>query len=246
MDDPFIYHPGLRGKIIEPHTSFFRDFNAQVFFAERPDLVWVRDLMRSDEDHAKTRADALARHEDGDIWVFAYGSLMWDPALNFREVRRARLEGFNRQFILKDIFGSRGTREQPGLMAALDSGGSCDGLVFRIAQEDIAEETKILWRREMIIPSYVAQFMPVQVGDEQIEALVLIADHASDHILPNLSHSEQVRFIATGQGFLGSSCEYLENIVDHFATLGIVDDACSTLLSDVKSYAAAPGVHSNG
>jgi glutathione-specific gamma-glutamylcyclotransferase len=164
---------------------------------------------------------------------------MWDPALHFAEVRRAFVPGLARRFILKDDKGGRGTAEAPGLMAALDTGTGCEGLAFRIAAAEVDAETEILWRREMIGPGYLAAFVTAHIGGQPVTALTFVADHGADVIFPALSRADQVRFIATGAGFLGSSKGYLDNIVSHFALLGIVDQDCETLQHEVEAYLRA-------
>ena len=149
---------------------------------------------------------------------------MWDPALRFAEVRRAFAAGHERRFILMDEKGGRGTKEAPGLMAALDTGDGCEGLAFRIREEDVETETEVLFRREAIGPGYLATFVPVRIAGEDTSALTFLADHDYPDIRGDIARSEQVRCIATGAGFLGTSREYLANIVDHFGHLGIEDD----------------------
>jgi hypothetical protein len=83
--------------------------------------------------HARSAPRAALEGHEGDLWVFGYGSLIWDPALEFAEVRRAFAPNHRRRFILEDIYGGRGTPNGPGLMAALDDGDGCNGLCFRIA-----------------------------------------------------------------------------------------------------------------
>ena len=79
------------------------------------------------------------------IWVFGYGSLMWNPAFHFAERRTARIYGFHRQFCLWSRSG-RGSPERPGLMLALERGGSCHGVAFRIAPEHVESELDVVWR----------------------------------------------------------------------------------------------------
>jgi len=237
--DPFTHHPELRDKIEDPaEAAFYRTLNIKTLFADKPELQWVIDLLYSDETREQIRRDALAAHLGGDLWVFGYGSLMWNPAIHFTEVRRATLSGHARRFILKDTLGGRGTREAPGLMAALDVGGLCEGLVFRIREEDIETETEILWRRECIMPAYLPRFVTAEVEGAPVRALTFIADRAADALEPDLSFEEQVHLIATGTGFLGSSRDYLASIVDHFAALGIHDEACVRLLTAVDKHPA--------
>jgi cation transport protein ChaC len=190
--------------------------------------------VRSLEEREASRLSTLTG-QTGDLWVFAYGSLMWDPALDFVEVRRAWLPGHSRRFILRDVYGARGTHEAPGLMAALDRGEGCHGLAFRVAAESVEDETRNLWEREMSLPAYVPRLLPADINGENVTVLVFLADHESDLIRADLTHEEQLRFLTTGTGFLGSSREYLETIAEQFASLGIEDIEVSNLLADVNA-----------
>ncbi|MCC1491483.1 gamma-glutamylcyclotransferase [Cognatishimia sp. F0-27] len=203
--------------------------------AQFPQLEEHRDWAFSDAKREALRAEALDGHS-GDLWVFGYGSLMWDPALRFTTVRRAHLRDHARRMILVDWRGARGTADAPGLMAALDHGPGCHGLVFRIAEADVDRETEILFRREMIAPGYHARFVTVDIDEAPARALAFVADHTVDDIKPELSRAEQIRYIAHGAGFLGTSRDYLLNIVEHFETLGIHDPECSELLGAVDAY----------
>jgi len=238
--DPFAYHPELRDRIADPLQSYFRTFTTANLAALARERGLQADWWYPDEVRQAMRAKTLSAHGDTDLWVFAYGSLMWDPALRFSEVRRARVPDYARHFILKDVFGARGTRKAPGLMAALDEGVGCDGLLFRIAREEVEQETEILWQREMVGPAYKAIFVDATVSDEPITALTFVADHEAELIDTTLTRAEQIHFIATGKGFLGSSLEYLTNISDHFAALGINDEDVTGLLRDTESYMRKP------
>lgn len=205
-----------------------------------PQMEVHRSWTYSDEEREALRAGTLAGR-GGDLWVFAYGSLMWDPALRFAEVRRATLTNHARRLILLDSRGGRGTEEAPGLMAALDHGQACQGhachgLAFRIAAEHVDCETEILWRREIVGPAYVADFVPANLDNESVEVLAFLADHEVEQIRADLTHEQQVRYIATGQGFFGSSRDYLASIVGQFNALGIHDEDCVRLLQDVEDY----------
>ena len=236
--DPYIHHPALRGKITDPLTSYFRDFKPSDLDARMKALGRPDNWRHSDEELESARLAFLKGRLDRDLWVFAYGSLMWDPAFHFAEVRRGRVSGFARRFILKDTFGPRGTQETPGLMAALDEGPGCEGLVFRIAADEAERESGMFWRRELIAFSYKPVFAEVETAFGAVEALTVVADRTSDFIRPELTRDEQVRYIATGKGFLGTSMQYIENIAEHFAALKIEDAEVAELLAGARAYAA--------
>lgn len=233
--DPFQYHPELRDKITDPLTSFFRTFRTETILEKHPELEWVGEFLHSDDDRETNRQEALKDHPDEDLWVFAYGSLMWDPALKFSEVRRAKVLDYERRFILKEIYGGRGNKEAPGLMAALDHGSGCEGLIFRIAKESIDVETEILWRRELVVPSYIPTFVTATVDDRPIKALTFVADHQIVQICGDICRDEQIECLVNGRGILGTSLEYLENVVAQFEVLGINDVECATLLAEART-----------
>jgi cation transport protein ChaC len=238
MADPFRFHPSLREKIKPFEASFFRTITVQrvhEIMAERG--LAVTFTFHTDARREALRAEAL-RHHEGDLLVFAYGSLLWDPALDFADVRRAHAPGHARAFILVDIHGGRGTAEAPGLMAALDAGAGCDGLVFRIAAEKVETETEILFRREMIGPGYHARFVPVIVDGREARALTFLADHDDPAMRPDISRAEQLRYLSTGTGFLGSSHEYLRNVVEHLHDMAIPDPDLDALLADTEAEMA--------
>lgn len=236
-DDPFRHHPGLRDKIKPAAQSFFRDFTTDqllTLFAEHdvPPFPMYDDATREG-----LRRAALAGHE-GDLWVFAYGSLIWDPALDFAEVRRAFAASHRRRFILEDVYGGRGTPTAPGLMAALDAGDGCHGLCFRVAADRVEEETEILFRRELLGPGYIATFIPVDLDDRRVTALTFLADHSVDMINADLPRASQVRYLATGTGFLGSSYDYLRGVVDHLHDMEIPDPELDALLAETEAEMA--------
>lgn len=234
MTDPFAHHPELRELIADPETSFFRNFSVERVLEQFPQLEAHRDWPYTDMQREALRSAALSGHS-GDLWVFGYGSLMWDPALRFAEVRRARVADHARRMILVDWRGGRGSEDAPGLMAALDEGPGCDGLAYRIAADAVDAETEILFRREMIAPSYHARFVEAMLDDGPVRALAFVADHSVPEIQAELPRVDQIRFIATGSGFLGSSRDYLANIVEHSKALGIHDEDCISLLKSVDA-----------
>jgi cation transport protein ChaC len=238
MADPYAHHPELRGRIADPETSFFRTFSIDRIIEMHPHLEPQRAWAHTDAVREAIRAQALAGHS-GDLWVFAYGSLIWDPALRFAELRRAHAPAHARRFVMVDHRGARGTAEAPGLMAGLDAGDGCEGLAFRIAAAEVDAETEILFRREAFGPGYRPAFVPVTIGDETVEALTFLADHACPDVRADLPRETQVEYLATGAGFLGTSRDYLAGIVSHLDHLGIDDPHAAALLRDVDARIAA-------
>lgn len=239
--DAFRHHPGLAGKIRDPGQSFFRDLDLNEI-----DAIWARANAAAnprypDDVREAMRRDTLAPWAGQDIWVFAYGSLMWDPAVYFAEVRRARLRGYRRSFCLIDTFGGRGTAEAPGLMAALGHGSHCDGLVFRLAAETADREVEQIWRREMMAPCYNAIFAPVETDQGTVMALCFVADPEAEMIDTAISREDQLRYIATGTGRLGTSREYLENVIAGCRELGIEDPGLDALLAEADAWPAQAG-----
>lgn len=234
--DAFSCHPELRGRISDPLTSPSRALTT----AKLASLTKARGLPAgwwySDSEREAERARTIAGRQDTDLWVFGYGSLMWDPAIRFEEVRRAHVRDHARRFILKDIYGGRGTVDVPGLMVALDKGPGCDGLAYRISRRNIDEETEVLWRRERIGPAYTPVFVEAITADSRMMALTFVADHDATLIDASLTRAQQIRYCATGTGFMGSSLDYLRNIASQFAALGIQDNEVSELLRETESY----------
>lgn len=226
----------LRGRIRDPETSFFRDFDLENLKTRLGEMGYPPDWLRTDEEREATRRAALEGWPGGDLWIFGYGSLMWDPAMIFDEVRYGRVPGYARRFCLYDDKGGRGSRDAPGLMAALDTGPHCDGIAFLISAERVEEETERLWRREMIGPAYTPAFVGMSIGDETVTALAFTADHAATDIRTDLGHADKVRMIATGAGILGTSLEYIENLAAHLDALGLEDEEVTTLLRDARAF----------
>ncbi|WP_112323208.1 gamma-glutamylcyclotransferase [Oceanibium sediminis] len=236
--DPFRHHPSLRALVKDPETSFFRDFRPCDLDARMAELGKGPEW-RFPQDQIDASRDAfLERHGEGPLWVFGYGSLMWDPGFAFDEVRRARITTYRRRFCLRDTLGARGTPEAPGLMVALDTGGPCEGLVFRIPPHALLREATSLWNRELVAPAYHPVMTEAETALGPLPTLAFVADHSAPDIVPDIPYADQIRFAATGTGFLGTSMEYLENIAAHLDEFGIEDAEVKRLLRDARAYVA--------
>ncbi len=170
-----------------------------------------------------------------DLWVFAYGSLMWNPAIHTVERRAGLIHGFHRRFCFW-VPGGRGTREKPGLMLGLDRGGSCRGIVWRIAAAAVESETEILWRREMITGGYRPRWVSVRTPKGRVRAVTFVANRNHERYVRGLDQMTMVRSIATAEGHLGRARDYLHNTVLHLDELGFADGPMHRLLLAVDAY----------
>src|ERR1700712_3881693 len=126
-------------------------------------------VFRSDAELATSLAETLRQHPAGeDVWVFGYGSLMWNPAVNHVESSRADVRGWCRRFCIRTYAG-RGAPGTPGLMLALDRGGAWRGPAFRTPAADVAEELGLLWRREMVGGSYCARWVRATIDGASVK-----------------------------------------------------------------------------
>lgn len=233
----FVHHPELKPLIADPEISFFRDLDVADLERQMAEKGMEPGWQHPKEVREALRHAALKGRRDQDLWIFAYGSLMWDPAFHFVEVRRAHTDHYSRSFCLWDD-GARGSQEQPGLMAGLDVGSGCTGLALRIAADQIETETEILCRRELIAPGYVCAFIDLDTAQGPIEALTFVADHSAEVIVPDIPISEQARMLADAEGLLGTAFAYLTNIKRHLDEMGIADDYIDTLFELAMSERA--------
>ena len=144
----------------------------------------------------------IAGREGRDLWVFAYGSLMWNPEFAVVERRIGTVRGFHRRFcLLQRRF--RGTPERPGFVLALDRGGLCRGVAFRLPGMEIRETLMPVWRREMRGRGYVARWLPVATEAGTVSALTFLANRASDRYAGRLSDTEIAEKIPAPVGTRG-------------------------------------------
>lgn len=158
------------------------------------------------------------------VWVFACGSLIWKPAFAWVEQRPGVVRGWHRSFCLK-LTRWRGTKAQPGLMMALDRGGQCKGVVYRLPAGEEAAELGKLWRREMSStpPNNLPRWLRVRTAEGPIRAIGFVANPAGRGYVGRLSPEATADLIARGCGHLGSCAEYLLHTVAHLEELGIRD-----------------------
>ena len=167
-------------------------------------------------------ATLAAKPKGAGWWVFAYGSLLWNPLFPFAEARPGTLRGLHRRFCLYSM-ASRGTPDTPGLVLGLDRGGACTGVVYRLPAPVAIDELHLLWRREMVTGSYRPKWIAVQSAERRLFALAFTVRHDHPQYAGKLDVDTEARIIASAAGAFGSSLDYLERTRVALVTHGIVD-----------------------
>jgi glutathione-specific gamma-glutamylcyclotransferase len=238
--DAFIHLPDLRDRVTQPGQSLLR-LTPEMFamWEGRARAAGLPASWRlSDELIEASRLALLGDHRD-DLWIYSYGSLMWDPGFHFAEVRLADVEGYQRRFTLRIDLG-RGSREHPALMLSLEpQAGSCRGLAFRIAADAVHAESAILWRREMLRGGYCPALVPMTTPQGPITALAFVSNTAHPSYVGELPLAETAATIATGKGVLGTNRDYLVQLAAQLQALGIDDPYVERLSAQVDAGGAA-------
>jgi cation transport protein ChaC len=216
--DAFVHLPELRGRVTQAEQSLLRLTPERfAMWESRARAAGLPASWRlSDEAIEASRLKLLGDHKGGeDLWIYSYGSLMWDPGFHFTEVRLADVEGYQRRFTLMIDLG-RGSRDYPALMLSLEKQqGCCRGLAFRIAADDVHAESAILWRREMLRGGYCPAMVPMTTPQGPVTA------HPS--YVGELPFAETAATIASGRGILGTNREYLVQLATQLQALDIRD-----------------------
>jgi len=179
----------------------------------------------TDADYDALVAELIATAPRDGFWVFAIGSLIWNPAFDFTAQRIALARGWHRRFCLGWDYRFRGNAEQPGLMLALDRGGQCRGVAFRLPGDALKSNLDKLIRREMsMVPSaFPARWITVTTEAGPLTALTFAMNRRSGRYIADLGEDALADMLATACGFRGSMAEYLFSTVRQLESLGIHD-----------------------
>ena len=193
----------------------------------------------SDDARMANLRDTLAASPDPDtLWVFGAGSLIWDSRFEPDETRTAVLAEFRRAFSFWTI-RARGSFERPGLGLALEPGGTCTGVVFRVPEAGRAEILDALWRREMSGGVYVPTWAEADTDAGKVWALGFVANREHQNYAGQLPVEMSARIIATALGTRGTCHEYLSLLVDALEHHGIEDHETLDLYRHVQRELAA-------
>ncbi len=164
------------------------------------------------------------RDEDGPLWVFAYGSLLWNPGFEPAERRRATLRDFGRSFAMRSIH-HRGSEARPGLVLALDfeEGASCTGLALRVRGDETRAVLAALRERELISSAYLERRVTLETGAGEVTALAFVIDRDHAQYCGGLPLEVQAGIIAAAEGGRGPNADYLFKTVRALRALGMED-----------------------
>jgi glutathione-specific gamma-glutamylcyclotransferase len=186
-----------------------------------------------------------------DFWVFAYGSLMWNPGFPFLESHPALVRGYHRSFCVESTH-YRGTRERPGLVLGLDRGGACRGRAYKVCRTQGKTVSDYLHEREMLSGIYEPRWLratlqpaagsPMEVPSTRalprpppqiVAAAAFVVDRRHESYR-RLRADEVAEQILWGVGTKGTNVAYLENTVRHLDELGVADGPLHDVLRLVR------------
>ena len=177
----------------------------------------------TDEQMASSLAHGLRGWNGAcDLWIFAYGSLLWKPELDVAEARPAKIYGHHRSLCLWSTV-NRGTPECPGLVLALDLGGSCQGLAYRIDGARVREQFLQLWKREMVRGSYRPTWIRAHTPAGSIHALTFVMNRNLPTYAGRLSDAQVLDVLGRACGRCGTSAEYVCATIAALESHGFTD-----------------------
>ena len=166
-----------------------------------------------------------------DLWIFAYGSLMWRPGFDVSESAPAVVDGYHRALCIES-HRHRGTPERPGLVLGLDEGGSCEGVAFRVEASRSADVLAYLRERELVTQVYLETLLPARLRDGRVvEAVTYVVDRAHPQYVGLLAPEEALRRVVGSVGMAGPNPDYVLNTARELARLGVEDAALGWLAS---------------
>jgi cation transport protein ChaC len=157
------------------------------------------------------------------LWVFGYGSLMWNPGFVYSARRKARLVGWSRRLCIWSHH-YRGTPERPGLVFGLDRGGECHGVAFCVEPAARTETLAYLRKRELISNVYDELEAPaVLESGESVEVLAYVANAEHPQYAGRLEPMMTLEIVKGAAGLAGRNDDYVRNTHSELIRLDIPD-----------------------
>jgi cation transport protein ChaC len=175
------------------------------------------------------RRELRAALGERELWIFGYGSLMWDPGFRYAEAEPALLHGYHRRFCVYS-HRYRGTPESPGLVLGLDRGGNCWGVAYRVAKPDAKAALHYLWDRELDGGVYRMERLRVRLKSRAVHAHAFVVNRGHRSYAGVMAPEQAANLITAAIGARGPCRRYLENPVNHLSSLGLEDRALCRLL----------------
>lgn len=170
----------------------------------------------------------------GDLWVFGYGSLMWNPGFAHVERHVGRLNGYHRALCVYSTV-HRGTAERPGLVLGLDRGGACRGHAFRVADREAEGALAYLREREQVTAVYLEKRLAVRLDDGRaIEAVAYVVDRSHRQYAGRLAREDVLRLVREGRDKSGRNPDYVLATRDHLVELGVHDAMLEWLAAELR------------
>lgn len=198
----------------------------------------------SAEQQAASLAETLCEWDRASpLWLFGYGSLIWNPEVTYDRRVTARVHGYHRRLCLWSRV-NRGTLDSPGLVAGLDRGGACSGVAYRLPASTAGAELERLWEREMFMGSYAPRWLDCRLKSEadkpsRVSALAFVVRRDANNYAGKLSESEILAVFARGSsGRYGTSLDYLVKTVSALREHGLRDPYLERLARNAEGEMA--------
>ncbi len=173
-------------------------------------------------------------NEKESFWVFAYGSLMWNPGFEYQDVQTATVYGYHRSLCVYS-WHFRGTQERPGLVLGLDRGGCCKGRAFQVQSQQKKKVMDYLTEREMVTDFYNPKWLSAHIGSQSVPAYTFVADPTHQQYAGGIPTEETIALLLQGEGRGGRSIDYLKNVIAHLDDLNIPDGPLHKLLAQATA-----------
>jgi cation transport protein ChaC len=158
-----------------------------------------------------------------DFWVFAYGSLIWNPGFPYKSREPVKLIGYHRRYCICSMV-YRGTPEKPGLVLGLEAGGVCEGVGYRVAGELKQPTLQYLRERELITSVYHEKILRIETREGVgHDALTYVADPDHEQYVDSADFDAMIDTIASASGDSGPNAEYALNTWANLSALGVSD-----------------------
>ena len=172
-----------------------------------------------------------------DFWLFGYGSLVYNPLIDYNQRAIASIYGYHRRFCLWTKIG-RGSPDCPGLVLSLDRGGSCKGVAFQLNPQNAIAELDLLWRREMMTMAYQPRLLSLHTDIGPKRGLAFVANPTRSAYAQPMPFEATVEVVAHAAGFNGPCREYLYDTVKGMQASGIRDHQLEKLAAAVQQRLA--------